>query len=89
MDESIGVKRHDADAKLITEILEDIIEHLKKDQDYRRGKNGMFVPKQTIDGTNYLQSLDANDGLNGQQPMINNIRNSLEDDFQVNRVWGG
>jgi hypothetical protein len=46
-DEASEEQRYEADAKMISEILEDIIEHLKKDPNYQQGKYVMLVPKRT------------------------------------------
>lgn len=53
---------------MISEILEDIVEHLKKDQNYQQGKYVMLVPKRTtkVESTPLQQQSGALDDGNRQ-----------------------
>lgn len=81
-------RRPETNAKLISEIIEDIVEHLQRDQNYRQGKYVMFVPKQAGDGTNYMQRVDADGAplVAHQQAAASTAAFRPEDELQSARL---
>ena len=77
-DEASEEQRYDADAKMIGEILEDIMEHLKRDQNYQQGKYVMLMPRRTIklDSIQQHQSSPIDDG--GRSNLHNDAISGLQ-----------